>query len=296
MDIMNNDKLTQQLADILQKYDPQKPKVAADEFRNLWLQFEPKSIEVIKASLREQQETIGIPVPVLKSIAKEISRVARDHVDDYLPLTQLLWNEYGREGRVIAVIPMGAMELTSPEAVVPLLREMCRSCLTWEDVDRLAMDALEPIVRKKPGEWLNRIASWLDDENKWVRRAGAIVIGRLPMKHPDYARQGTGLLEQLLNDDDVDVKKAVSFAFRLIARAEIAPVHELLTRHIPPANPAATWVLCDVIRSMAKITLPAFTDLLPLYEEWLAGETLTTQERRSIQSAIKTLQEGRNNL
>jgi 3-methyladenine DNA glycosylase AlkD len=290
---MMEDKLAKQLAIILLKYDPEKPKVAADELRNLWLQYEPKSIEVIKAALREQQETIGIPVPILKSIAEEISRVARNQVDDYLPLIQLLWNEYGREGRVVALIPMGAMELTCPEKVVPLLREMCRTCLTWEDVDRLAMAALEPIVRKKPEEWLSATESWLDDENKWVRRAGVIVIGRLPLKRPDYARQCLGLIERLLYDEDEDVKKAVSFAIRLVARGEIGPVHELLTQHIPPENPAATWVLCDVIRSMAKIYLSEFVDLLPLYKEWSAAESLTTKERRSIQSAIKTLQESK---
>ena len=282
-------KLEEQLTKTLLKYDPEKPKVVADELRNLWLQYDPKSIEVIKAELREQQETIGIPVPILKSIGKEISKVARNHLDDYLPLIQLLWDEYGREGRVIATIPMGAIELTDPEIVIPLLREMCRTCLTWEDVDRLAMDALEPIVRKKPEEWLSVTESWLDDENKWVRRAGVIVIGRLPLKRPDYAGQCLGLIERLLYDEDEDVKKAVSFAIRLVTRGEIGPVHELLTQHVPPVNPAATWVLCDVIRSMTKSLLPEFVDLLPLYEEWSASESLTTQGRRSIQSAIKTL-------
>lgn len=288
------DKQANQLTEeILLKYDPENPKFTADELRNLWLQYEPKSIEVIKASLRERQETIGIPVPILKSIGEEISRVARNHVDDYLPLIHILWNEYGREGRVVATIPMGAMELTCPEKVFPILRDMCRTCLTWEDVDRLAMDALEPIVRKKPEEWLSATKPWLEDENKWVRRAGVIVIGRLPLKRPEYARQCLGLIERLLHDGDEDVQKAVSFAIRLVARAEIGPVHELLTKHIPPEDPAATWVLCDVIRSMAKILLPEFVDLLPLYEEWSAIESLTTKERRSIQSAIKTLQESK---
>jgi 3-methyladenine DNA glycosylase AlkD len=249
------------------------------------------TIEAIKAALREQQETIGIPVPVLRSIAEEISRAARDQVDEYLPLIQLLWNEYGREGRVVALIPMGAMELACPEKVVPLLKEMCRSCLTWEDVDRLAMDALEPMVRKRPAEWLGATESWLDDGNKWVRRAGVIVIGRLPLKRPDYARHCLRLIERLLYDEDDDVKKAVSFAIRLVARGEIGPVHELLVEHIPPGNPAATWVLCDVIRSMARSYLSEFVDLLPLFEEWSAAESLTTTERHSIQSAIKTLQE-----
>ena len=286
---MMNDEHVEQLKETLLNYDPQKPGIAADELRNLWLQYDPKSIEVIKASLREQQETIGIPVPILKSIGKEISKKARNQVDDYLPLTQLLWDGYGREGRVVATIPMGAMELTSPEKVVPLLRDMCRTCLTWEDADRLAMDALEPIVRKKPEEWLSAPESWLDDESKWVRRAAVIVIGRLPLKHPEYARQCLGLIERLLYDEDEEVKKAVSFAIRLVARAEISPVHELLTQYVPPENPAATWVLCDVIRSMAKGLLPKFVDLLPLYEEWNAAESLTARERRSVQSAIKTL-------
>jgi hypothetical protein len=120
-----------------------------------------------------------------------------------------------------------------------------------------------------------------------------IVLGRLPLKRPDYARQCLGLIERLLYDDDEDVEKAVSFAIRLVARAEIDPVRDLLTQHIPPENPAATWVLCDVIRSMAKIYLPDFVDLLPLYEEWSVAESLTSKERRSIQSAIKTLQESK---
>ena len=287
------DQPVEQLTEILSRYDPEKPRAVADELRNLWLQYEPKSIEVIKAELREKQETIGIPVPILKSIAEEIIKVARNQVEDYLPLMQLLWNVYGREGRVVALVPMGAMELICPEKIVPLLKEMCRTCLTWEDADRLAMDALEPIVRKKPEEWLSATEAWLDDENKWVRRAGVIVIGRLPLKRPDYARQCLGLVERLLYDEDEDVEKAVSFAIRLVARAEIGPVHELLTQHIPPENPAATWVLCDVIRSMAKILLPGFVDLLPLYEEWSSAESLTAKERRSIQSAIKTLQESK---
>jgi 3-methyladenine DNA glycosylase AlkD len=290
---MIKDNPTKLTTEALLKYDPEQPKVVADELRNLWLQYEPISIEVIKATLREQQETIGIPVPILKSIGEEISKAARDQVDDYLPLIQLLWYEYGREGRVVATIPMGAMELTCPEKVVPLLREMCRTCLTWEDVDRLAMDALEPIVRKKPEEWLSAVESWLDDENKWVRRAGVIVIGRLPLKRPEYDRQCLRLIERLLYDEDEEVKKASSFAIRLVARADIDPVHELLQLNIPPKNPAATWVLCDVIRSMAKILLPDFKDLVPLYEEWIADESLTSKERGSIKSAIKALQESK---
>jgi hypothetical protein len=202
----------------------------------------------------------------------------------------LLWEHYGREGRVVTLPVLGAMELTDPKAILPLLMDLCRDCLTWEDCDRLAMDALEPIVRKEPEKWLDAMAPWLVDKNKWVRRAGVTVIGRLAMKHPAYMAPCLKLIEQLLWDEDMDVKRAVSFAIRLSARGEVGPVYEFMKRHVPPENPAATWVLCDVIRSMGKAILAEFVPLLPLYEQWATDPTLNNKDRKSIESAIKTLQ------
>lgn len=261
----------------------------ADALRNLWLQYEPRSIEVIKANQRQMQETVGIPIPILKAIGKELSKVARKNVDTYIPLARLLWHEYGREGRVVSLFILGAMELVQPETIVPLLKELCRTCFTWEDADRLAMDALEPIVRKKPDEWLGMIESWLSDDNKWVRRAGITVIGRLAMKHSSYTKQCLELSEQLLFDDDQDVKRAVSFAIRLCARGDITLTREFLAQHVPPENNAATWVLCDIIRSMAKHLLPELTSLLPHFEKWYADPNIDRKDRRSIESAMKKL-------
>jgi 3-methyladenine DNA glycosylase AlkD len=261
----------------------------ADNLRELWLRFEPKSIEVIKAKQREQQETVGIPVPVLKKIGKEIGKVARKRVGDFVPLARLLWDSYGREARVVAVHFLGPMELADPEKVFPLVLELCRTCITWEDADQLAMNGLEQIVRRAPEQWLGALEPWLSDENKWVRRAGVTVVGRLPMKHPDYTPRCLELAGRLLFDQEVDVRRAVSFAIRLAARGAPLPVRDFLARHVPPQDPAATWVLCDAIRSMAKKLLPEFVPLLPLYEQWVADPALSTRDRRSVESAVKTL-------
>jgi 3-methyladenine DNA glycosylase AlkD len=120
---------------------------------------------------------------------------------------------------------------------------------------------------------------------------GVLVVGRLPIKHPAYATRCLELTERLLLDEEVDVKKAVSFAIRLVARGEIGPVRDFLARHVPPENPVATWVLCDAIRSMTKKFLPEFAPLLPLYEQWAADPTLNAKDRRSVESAVKTLRQ-----
>jgi 3-methyladenine DNA glycosylase AlkD len=280
---------TDQLGPIIAAYDPSAPRASADALRALWLQFESKSMAGIKAELRDQQETAGISISALKAVGKDLGKAARKRVDDFVPLARVLWDNYGREGRVVAALLLGAMELTSPQRIVPLLMELCRTCITWEDADRLAMDALEPIVRKQPEEWLGALEPWLADANKWVRRAGVTVVGRLPMEQPTYTARCLELTERLLLDKDADVKPAVSFAVRVCARGDVGLVRDFLARHVPPEDAAAGWVLCDAIRSMTKSFLPQFEPLLPHYEQWAANPTLSAQDRRSVESALRTL-------
>ena len=287
---MSND-IAKEVASIIQRYTPGKPGVTAKALRELWLGFAPnRGMELIKAEQRERLEAIGIPAPVLKAIGSEIARTARKDVSGFIPLAQLLWDEYGREGRVVALIVFGAMELVEPERLVPLLKELCKRCVSWEDADRLAMDALEPIVRKYPDPWLSEMAGWLTDQNKWLRRASITVIGRLPMKHPSYINQCLELTERLLYDKDVDVRRAVSFAIRICAKVNAELVCAFLKEQVPAANPAAVWVLCDVIKSMDRKIIAAFSPLLPRYEEWRTAPDVSSKDQRSIESAIKVLQ------
>lgn len=275
---------------ILINYNPAAPGITTEALRTYWLTFEPKSIAGIKAEQREMQETVGIPVPVLQAIGKEIAKTAKKKVDDYLPLTRLLWDEFGREGRVVTVYPLGAMELVAPELLMPIILGLCRTCFTWEDADQLSMRALEPIVRKDPANWLPALEPWLTDENKWVRRAGVTAVGRLVMKHAAYTALCLEMAGSLLNDDEMDVKRATSFAIRLSTRGDISETRNFLAGQVPPQNPAATWVLCDVIRSMTKKFLPVFKPLQHQFENWAADPKLTPKDRRSIESAINILQ------
>jgi len=208
-----------------------------------------------------------------------------------VPLARPLWDEYGREGRVVALIVFGALELTAPDTIMPLLRECCRGCASWEDADRLAIDALEPVVRRLSDEWLTRIVPWLGDENKWVRRAAITVVARLPMKRPVFTSRCLALTEQLPLDTDIDVRRAVSFSIRLCAKADPALACRFPEAHVPGAGPVAVWVLCDAVRSADRRIVPALRPLLPRCEAWLADPMPGAQDRRSVEGAIRALRE-----
>jgi 3-methyladenine DNA glycosylase AlkD len=182
------------------------------------------------------------------------------------------------------------MELSDPERVIPIIYELAKTSISWEDCDQLAMEALEPIVRKRPEEYLERLGGWVSDENKWVRRVAITVIGRLPMKRADYTRTCLEMVEPAFGDEDLDVRRALSFAIRMGARGDPRLVRDFLAAQLEQrSDPASIWVLCDVIRSMTKKFLPEFADLLPLYERWAADPALSAKDRRSVESAVKTL-------
>lgn len=274
---------------IVAAYEPECRASTARALEKLWSQVptKPGGARLVKAEIREGIKALGVPVPVLKEMGKEIGKEARKRVDDFLPLARELWDNHGREGRLVASTFLGSMELAAPLQVIPLIHELAEGCVTWEDCDQLAMSALEPVVRKDPVEYLATLEPWVDDANKWVRRAAITVIGRLPMKQPAYTERCLLLVEPALGDDDLDVRRALSFAIRMGARGDPEAVSAFIERQAHRSDPASIWVLCDAIRSMTKKFLPHFRGLLPIYEKWLA--TVDSKSRRSVASAIKTL-------
>jgi len=276
---------------IIGDYSPADPDSTAAALCDVWLQATPTGIDLVKARQFLGLETAGTPVAVLKAMGKEIGKEAKKQVADFIPLAHHLWDNYGREGRLLASAFLGLMELAAPEMVIPVIYQLAQTCIAWEDCDQLAMTALEPIVRKDPEGYLDRLAPWVTDENKWVRRAAITAIGRLPMKRADYAARCLELVEPALGDPDLDVKRALSFAIRVSARGQVASVRDFILAHRDAADPDGIWVLCDVIRSMTKTFLPQFADLVPVYEAWL--KTADARTRRSVESAINTLRKAK---
>jgi hypothetical protein len=278
-------------ADHLQAYEPQAYDAVADALQETWIRAAPAKEEQVARKWGIEAiayPAVGTPVPVLRAIGKEVGKRARGRVDDYLPLIRLLWDRYGREGRVVAAVALGPMELAQPQKVVPVIYELAQSCVFWEDCDQLAMKALEPVLRRDPETWLEPLGEWVLDGNKWVRRAALTAIGRLPMERAEYTARCVELLAPALGDPDRDVKRALSFALRVSARGQVEPVKQFIRDHREATDADSLWVLCDVARSMTASLLPQFTDLLPIYQAW--QETAEARAQRSVEGAIRVLE------
>jgi 3-methyladenine DNA glycosylase AlkD len=275
---------------ILESFDPSTVGEVASSLEALWSQLATTKggAALVKAEIRDGYKALGVPVPALTEIGKAIGKVARRRVDEFLPLARQLWERGGREGRLVVCTFLGDMEMAAPEKVLPLILELAPSCLTWEECDQLAMRALEPVVRKRPDEYLGVMEDWVGHDSKWVRRAGVTVIARLPMKQPEYTSACLGMAEPLLGDGDPDVRRAVSFAVRMAARGDPTCVVDFIERQSHRTDPDSIWVLCDAVRSMTKKLLPEFKVLLPVYQNWLAQ--VDARSQKSVASAIRILE------
>lgn len=286
---MTDTDLKEETRRILYEYGPASADQMAGHLERLWSRIPSteSGMALVKAEVREGYKALGVPVPALTDIGQQIGKVARKQVDEFLPLARLLWEQGGREGRLVACTFLGDMELAAPEKLLPAILELAPSCLTWEECDQLAMRALEPIVRKRPDEYLGRMQVWVGHDSKWVRRAGVTVIARLPMKHPRLTETCLDMVEPALGDEDRDVQRAVSFAVRLAARGDLGAVNDFIARQSNRTDAASIWVLCDAMRSMTKKLLPEFKGLLPTYEKWLT--LVDARSQKSVAGAIRVL-------
>ncbi|MBN1659068.1 MAG: DNA alkylation repair protein [Anaerolineae bacterium] len=279
-------------AERLVTYEPDVADVVAGGLQGIWVRAAPVDRAEAGTDYGAAEaglDAAGVPVPVLRAIGKEIGVHARRRVVEFLPLVERLWAQYGREGRIVAAVALGPMELADPDLVVPVIYALAQGCAYWEDCDQLAMKALEPVLRKDPDTWLDRLGAWVTDDNKWVRRAALTALGRLPMERPEYTACVVPLLAPALGDPDRDVKRALSFALRVAARGDVEPVKQFIREQQAVTDADSLWVLGDVARSMTASLRPEFAALLPVYRRWL--ETAEPAGRRSVEAAVRALEE-----
>ena len=103
--------MSREMEKLLEGYEPKNAEKTVARLRAKWLRSAPVSMASIKASQRAQQETVGIPVPVLKQMGKALARQLGKDSGRGLPLARALWERGGREGRVVAVYLLGALVL-----------------------------------------------------------------------------------------------------------------------------------------------------------------------------------------
>ena len=199
----------------------------------------PKNVEGMARFGINPENTFGVPVPMLRSIAKE---AGRDH-----GLAAELWKSGCHEARIIAPL------VDEPACVTEKQMERwVRDFDSWDICD-LCCNSLfrkTELAHAKAQEWTAR-------EEEFVRRAGFVMMAVLAVhdkKAPDsrFVRYLT-VIRGGATDERNFVKKAVNWALRQIGKRNLTLNRKAIDtagRIATLDSKAARWIAADALKEL----------------------------------------------
>ncbi len=210
-----------------------------DVIRLIMCKAEPENIPGMKRFGMSEEGRLGIPVPELRAIAKNLGK---DH-----QLALELWKTRIAEARILASMVAEPDRLTEEE-----MGEWVEDFDSWDVCDQVCMNLFE----KSPLAW-KKIPEWSQREEEFIRRAALALTACLAWhdKRADDTLfvQLMPVIRNCATDDRNFVKKAASWALRNIGKrnqnlnqAAIQCAVEIQAIDSKPAR----WIAADVLREL----------------------------------------------
>ncbi len=179
---------------------------------------------------------LGVPVPDMRAIARDISRrLKREAPDRTLELARALVAGRTFEGRSVAYELLEKRRDLVADLGVRELEALGKGNDNWASVDHFGCAVAGPAWRLGaiPDRTVHR---WARSRDLWWRRTALVATVALNMK----SRGGTGdpartfpVCEILVTDRDDMVVKALSWALRAVMQHDAKGVEAFLRRHDP---------------------------------------------------------------
>jgi 3-methyladenine DNA glycosylase AlkD len=202
--------------------------------KSLQVFADPKRKEFARTSYPTKMEVIGVSVPNLKVVLKELKTSTKDFsVNDKLVLAKSLINEDVFELQQLAFEFLDANKKVLKSLTKDDIKELGKNLDNWLSVDYYAAFIVGFAWRERLID-MNDVKKYLESEDFWIRRIAVVATVSLNQK----ARGGQGDSEQTLeicreviDDHQEMIVKALSWALRELAKIEKEPVAEFMDRY-----------------------------------------------------------------
>ncbi|MFA6530127.1 MAG: DNA alkylation repair protein [Candidatus Micrarchaeia archaeon] len=199
----------------------------------------PKNIEGMARFGISKKGTLGIPIPVLRTIAK---RIGKDH-----QLALELWDSGIHEARLLAGFIGDPKQLTEKQ-----MEAWVKDFDSWDTCDQVC----SALFDKTEFAW-KKVFEWPEREEEFVRRAGFALMAALSV-HDKQAKdeQFVACFPVIIHysyDERNFVRKAVNWALRQIGKRNLALNAKALVVAKQIQNldsKSARWIANDAIREL----------------------------------------------
>jgi 3-methyladenine DNA glycosylase AlkD len=201
----------------------------------------PSAVEGMARFGINPTNTLGVPIPIIRKMAKEIGR---DH-----SLAHELWGTGIHEARILAAM------VDNPEEVSPRqMEDWVNDFDSWDVCDQVCSNLFDrtSVAHQKAMEWSSR-------KEEFVKRAGFALMASLAVHDKNASnsefQKFLPLIERESTDDRNFVRKAVNWALRQIGKRN-ATLNRLAlktARQIQETDSrSAKWIAADAIRELTN--------------------------------------------
>lgn len=196
-------------------------------------------------------EFYGVPKPVLGTIASEIGNFIQKEPAKAEGLLKVIWAEGSFEAKQIVGKSLEKFGPKNPAFCLDFVSSVLPDLDNWSVCDNLAMFGVEPIVCSNPELVLPLSKKWIESDNKWIRRFGVVTLrGYKRVKTTDKV---FNILDMVMEDDEKDVKKAVSWVLREITKKNPNEVADFLAKWVKAnSSKNARWIIKDGMTKLPK--------------------------------------------
>lgn len=213
----------------------------------------------------------GVRWPLLAAVARGFRAETRhDPAAPLVDIAERLLREPELEAHWFA---FGILERTvsgAPERTWQLLRAAATRAADWITVDSLAHPYGRGILAE-PFRWAE-LEQLIYSPSRWERRLVGSTIATIPHldrragRSAEVVRRGLELVGQLIGDDEPDVRRALSWALRTLARLDGPATSAFLAAETEQAARAAdghrAWVIRDTLPRLAPAVAAELRDRL----------------------------------
>lgn len=181
--------------------------------------------------------SVGVRVPMLKSIAADLRKARKDLADtEARALLTHFANRKVRDELLVGIFLIARRRQLLSSLPWADIEQWLDAVDNWETCDQLATNVIAPRVAADETA-LARLQTWVTSKNFWQRRAAAACGASLNQRGRSLPRATLALCAPLLDDPEVMVRKAVAWALREASEKDEPAIFELLRQNKARVHP-----------------------------------------------------------
>ncbi|MEA2005194.1 MAG: DNA alkylation repair protein [Acidobacteriota bacterium] len=247
---MDKSQIQERTKKLLEKVET--PEEFTKEFRELLKSYvDREATKNYQRIIPDTGKFYGVPLPVLRLIAADLGKYIRKEPTKALSLLETIWSEDSFEARQISGKSLEKFASKNSKICLDFVSSVLSDLDNWAVCDNLAMFGVEPIVYSRPELVLPLSEKWIKNKNKWIRRFG--VVSLRGYKRVQTTDKVFKILDTVMEDEDKDVKKGVSWILREITKNNPEEVAKFLIKWTK-ANPSkdTKWIIKDGMKKLPK--------------------------------------------